>query len=130
MPHVIADGEARAVDSSREPKFLPHDADSLLPNNAESLLPHDAEFLKKLAHALMSNPRTIALLASRDKDAARLIFARSADAPGDMNALMREACSLLDGRGGGRPDLAQGGGKNVEKVNEALDRAARSLSEL
>src|SRR6201991_1554456 len=91
-------------------------------------LSYDAEFVKKLAHALIANSQTIALLASRDKDAARLIFARSADAPGDMNALMREACTLLDGRGGGRPDMAQGGGKNISRLNDALERAAQSLS--
>ena len=50
----------------------------------------DAESLKKLAHALIVNG-IIALLGSRDKDTARLVFARSADAVGDMNALMREA---------------------------------------
>jgi alanyl-tRNA synthetase len=93
----------------------------------------DAEFLKKLAHALIANPQTIALLASRDlgssdKSAARLVFARSADAPGDMNALMHEACVLLDGRGGGKPDMAQGGGKNFAKLDEALNRAVQSLS--
>jgi alanyl-tRNA synthetase len=88
----------------------------------------DAEFLKKVAHALMGKPRTIALLASRDKDAVRLVFARSADAMGDMNALMREACMLLDGRGGGRPEMAQGGGKNVSRLSEALEHAAHSLT--
>jgi len=90
----------------------------------------DAEFLKKIAHALSTNPQTIALLAARDKDAARLIFARSADAPGDMNALMREACALLDGRGGGKPELAQGGGKNVARLREAIENAAQSLARL
>jgi alanyl-tRNA synthetase len=89
----------------------------------------DAESLKKFAHALIAHPRTIALLASRDRDTARLVFARSTDAGGDMNALMREACALLDGRGGGRPDMAQGGGKNVSKLSEAVDRAAGYLSE-
>ena len=103
---------AGAADSTRESKFLPQ----------------DAEGLKKLAHALIANSRTIALLATRDKDAARLIFARSADAAGDMNALMREACTLLDGRGGGRPDMAQGGGKNLTQLTEAIERAARSLT--
>ena len=88
----------------------------------------DAESLKKLAHALIAQPRTIALLASRDNDTARLVFARSMDAPGDMNALMREACSLLDGRGGGKPDLAQGGGKNVDRLKEAIDRVVSIVS--
>ena len=80
----------------------------------------DAESLKKLAQALIANPGTIALLASRDKDTVRLVFARSADAACDMNALMREACTMLDGRGGGRPDLAQGGGKRVERLDEIM----------
>ena len=88
----------------------------------------DAESLKKLAHALISHPRTIALLASRDHDTARLVFARSADAVGDMNALMREACALLDGRGGGKPDMAQGGGKNVVKIGDALTHALTLLN--
>jgi len=88
----------------------------------------DAEFLKRVAHALIAHSQTIALLGSRENDAARLVFARSPDAPGDMNALMREACVLLDGRGGGRPDMAQGGGKNVAKLEEALERAAAMIS--
>jgi alanyl-tRNA synthetase len=88
----------------------------------------DAEFLKRVAHFLMARPRTIALLGTRDNDTARLVFARSTDAPGDMNALMREACALLDGRGGGRADMAQGGGKNVGKLQEAIDRAASMVT--
>ena len=88
----------------------------------------DAEWLKKLAQALVANPRTVALLGSRDKDTARVVFARSADADGDMNALMREACALLDGRGGGRSDMAQGGGKRVDLVGEALTQAMKALT--
>jgi len=87
----------------------------------------DAEYLKKLAHALIANPQTIVLLGSRDKDTARLVFARSADASGDMSALMRDACTMLDGRGGGKPDMAQGGGKNVQQLNVAIAHAAASV---
>jgi len=87
----------------------------------------DAESLKHLAQALIAQPNTIALLGSRDKEAARLVFARSAYAPGDMNALMKQACERLDGRGGGKPDLAQGGGKNVAALSEAINAAAVAL---
>lgn len=88
----------------------------------------DAESLKRLAQSLIARPQAVALLGSRERDAARLVFARSADASGDMNALMRSSCALLEGRGGGRPDMAQGGGRNVEKLPEAIEMAASSLS--
>ena len=92
---------------------------------AQSFEALDAESLKHLALSLINHPKTIALLGSRDKDTARLVFARSADAPGDMSALMREACGMLDGRGGGKLDLAQGGGKRFSKLSEAIEWAAR-----
>ena len=87
----------------------------------------DADSLKRLAFALIAHPNTVALLGSRDGDTARLVFARSTDARGDMNTLMHRACSVIGGRGGGRPDMAQGGGKNVEKLGDALDQAAKDL---
>ena len=85
----------------------------------------NADSLKHLALALIAHPNTTALLGSRDGETARLVFARSSNASGDMNALMRKACELIDGRGGGKPDMAQGGGKNVEKVPEAIEAATR-----
>jgi len=69
----------------------------------------------------------VALLGSRDGDTARLVFARSTDASGDMNTLMRRACSVIEGRGGGRADVAQGGGRDVERLAEALEAAAKSI---
>lgn len=89
----------------------------------------DAESLKRLAVSIIARHGFIALLGSRDSDgrAARLVFARSADADGDMSALMREACVLLEGRGGGRPDLAQGGGTKVEQLTDALETAKSRL---
>jgi alanyl-tRNA synthetase len=70
----------------------------------------DADALRRLAHAVIAHPQAVALLASLDGDSARLVFARAADVHADMNALMREACAPHKWRGGGRPDMAQGGG--------------------
>lgn len=97
---------------------------------SETFSNRDAESLKCLALALIAHEGTIALLGSQDNDTARLVFARSPDAPGDMNQLMREACVLLEGRSGGKVDLAQGGGHRVEQLDEALDNAARALTML
>ncbi|MGA9996118.1 MAG: DHHA1 domain-containing protein [Pyrinomonadaceae bacterium] len=89
----------------------------------------DAESLKRLAQRIISHPKAIALLGSRDGEAARLVFARSTDASGDMSALMKEACALLDGRGGGKPDMAQGGGRNLEKLTNAIEAIKAVMSD-
>ena len=91
----------------------------------------DAESLRRIASALISRPAApsvVALLGSRDGDTARLVFARSASATGDMGALMRDACATLEGRGGGRPDMAQGGGRRLDLLADVIDAAARRLT--
>ena len=87
----------------------------------------DAEGLRRLAHALVAHANTVALLGSKDEGGARLVFARSSDAVADVNALMREACQTLGGRGGGRPDMAQGGGPLADKLPDVIEAAARAL---
>ncbi len=37
------------------------------------------------------------------------------------NDVVKASCALLGGGGGGRPERAQGGGPNVEKIDEALE---------
>ena len=41
--------------------------------------------------------------------------------------LIKTAASVCDGKGGGKPDLAQGGGKNCEALNEAIQTIKNNL---
>jgi alanyl-tRNA synthetase len=34
--------------------------------------------------------------------------------------VVKEAATLIDGRGGGRPDLAEAGGRDASKLDDAL----------
>lgn len=85
----------------------------------------DREFeeVKLIAHRLVDGENVIALLAVREKEMARLVFARSANLSADMNALIKAACEKLGGRGGGKSDFAQGGGMQIEQLTAAMDAA-------
>jgi alanyl-tRNA synthetase len=43
--------------------------------------------------------------------------------------IIQEVVRLADGRGGGRPELAQGGSKNASKVQGAIDAVVKIVSE-
>jgi len=42
--------------------------------------------------------------------------------------LVKQVCSIIDGKGGGRADIAQGGGTNVAKLDEALKAVQQYVS--
>jgi alanyl-tRNA synthetase len=64
--------------------------------------------LKTMATAIVSEPGMVAVLVG-DGQPAEVVVARSADVQFDAGAWMRAATAALGGRGGGRPELAQGG---------------------
>ena len=41
--------------------------------------------------------------------------------------LVKEAAKLIQGGGGGQPYFAQAGGKNADKLTEALDKMVSSI---
>jgi alanyl-tRNA synthetase len=87
----------------------------------------DLEEVRMLASKITQAEPAVALLGTRDAGAARLVFARAASLDQNMGQLLAEACQLLGGRGGGKPELAQGGGPDAAKLEEAISLAAGKL---
>jgi alanyl-tRNA synthetase len=46
----------------------------------------------------------------------------------NVGAIAKEGAHLIDGSGGGKPNVAQGGGKNAGKLKEALDRIKEDIA--
>lgn len=68
----------------------------------------DAGALKSLAQAIVEAPGCVAVLSGAG-DPLPLVVARSADVGFDAGAFVKTITAALGGRGGGRPELAQGG---------------------
>jgi alanyl-tRNA synthetase len=78
--------------------------------------------LRIIANQLIAAKQGVSLLAAMDEKTT-LVFAKSEDSEGDMNALIKDAFSLLgSGSGGGSPRFAQGSCdvKEISKVIDAL----------
>jgi len=62
-------------------------------------------------------------------DKGHLIFAAPPDSSYDLRPVLRQACTIIGGGGGGRPHLAQGGGPvgDVPSIQEALDVAVQMI---
>lgn len=76
----------------------------------EALAGWDAGALKAMAAAAASTPGVAVALFSTD-DARAFVVARAADVTSvDAGLVVRELTAKCGGRGGGKPDLAQGGG--------------------
>jgi alanyl-tRNA synthetase len=83
-------------------------------------------FARSVAQALAQQGST-ALLATVEEGRGHLLFARPKGAQGmAMGVLLKEALVLLNGKGGGNPDFAQGSGE-PDKLDEALALARSKL---
>ncbi len=89
------------------------------------MLEGDANLVKEAASRLIRHPGVIALLgAPAGEDRAAFVFACAKDVDIHMGQLLAQAAKPLGGKGGGRPDFAQGGGPA-----EVLDAAVKILVE-
>ena len=85
----------------------------------------DATAIKFLASAIVSSPGFVVVLTGEGSPVP-VVVARSADVGIDAGAWIKDATAEFGGRGGGRPEIAQGG--VTAGTNDILARAIRTLS--
>lgn len=90
----------------------------------------DLKYTNTLATKLVSNPKVIVLFGVTSDDKANLLFMCSKDLNIiNMSDLLKDAITLIDGKGGGNAYSAQGGGKNNNNLNSSLDYAYNKIKE-
>ncbi len=92
----------------------------------------NAKTLRDMADALKSKLSSgVFLLAAGEGDKVSLIAGVTKDLTGRFKAgdLMREVAPLVGGKGGGRPDMAQGGGVDPEGIDSAIAKAEEWVSQ-
>ena len=91
----------------------------------------DQADLRDLAEkALDKLPSGVSVMASRLGDRVNFVVMVSKDLAGSRvhaGKLIGEIAKAADGKGGGRPDMAQAGGKSPEKAEEAVNRVFELL---
>ncbi|HWC76841.1 MAG TPA: alanine--tRNA ligase, partial [Blastocatellia bacterium] len=95
----------------------------------------DANGMRQLADTLSQKLKSgVVVLGQVSDDKASLVARVTDDLTKRLNAgqIVREISAVVGGKGGGRPDMATGGGANPEKLDEALEASyetvARSLA--
>jgi alanyl-tRNA synthetase len=84
------------------------------------------ERLRRLAQAIAGRPGGVAILAAPG-DRAQIVVACAPDSGRDARQILQAGLPLLDGRGGGGPTLAQGGGPRPAQIAAALDAMANAV---
>jgi alanyl-tRNA synthetase len=92
----------------------------------EALAGWDPNGLKTIAAAIAERPGYVAILVTTVEPIG-VVVARAADRSFDAGAAVKALTARFGGRGGGRPELAQGGGLNAPAL-EIVDFARRLLT--
>ena len=89
---------------------------------------YDLNLVKEIARRLTAHTGLVALLATAQEHT-QLVFACADNVPANMGELVRLACTETGGRGGGRPQFAQGNIPDNKLAEKALDTARQHLLE-
>jgi alanyl-tRNA synthetase len=94
----------------------------------------DMSELRVIADEIRNRARpSVMVLGSTKGERASLLVAVSKDMAGEKvsaDKIIKEVGHLIEGGGGGKPDLAQAGGRDAAGLDRAIDQAGRKLREL
>ncbi|MGC9286592.1 MAG: alanine--tRNA ligase [Hydrogenobaculum sp.] len=76
--------------------------------------------LREIADSYRQHPNTVVFLVSKSPKKS-ILLARSKDLKYDMKAIIKDVAKPMQGSGGGREDLAQGGIQDIGQFKNALD---------
>ncbi|CDM67524.1 dhha1 domain protein [Clostridium bornimense] len=86
------------------------------------------KYVNTVISKIVENDNMVTLMAVVSEDKVNLIFACSKNLKDvKVNEILKDTITLIDGRGGGSPFLAQGGGKNNGNLENALNYAFNKL---
>jgi alanyl-tRNA synthetase len=122
----LRDYQARLANQEADALIASADDTGSVKLVAASLPGWDAAGLKTIAARITQTPGYIAVLVSEPPPAA-IVVARAAGLPQDSGALLRHLLGVHGGKGGGRPELAQGGGV-MAPAPEVLETARRAIA--
>jgi alanyl-tRNA synthetase len=96
-----------------------------------TLIDANMKELLRTSQELLNDNAVVILGGVRAGKANIVIMMRTDVVKKGLNAAMivKEVCSILGGRGGGRPERAQGGGPYADKINEAVNQAKKLVRE-
>ncbi len=106
--------------------------------NGTSLVSHtfkdvDIEILRRISDLIKQKcPSSILILGAHTVEHACILIAVSDDLVKKgikANELIKDVAPLIDGSGGGRPQLAQAGSKEIHKVEAAIQKAHQMIKE-
>jgi len=90
----------------------------------------EGQSLQDIVNELKGRFEGVILLGGAAHDAVALVAAVSPSFTGRVSAgkLIQQIAPIVGGKGGGKPDSARGGGKAVDKLDEALKQARTRLA--
>jgi alanyl-tRNA synthetase len=123
---------ARSKEAAAQAKDLAAKAESLggIPFLSANLGAVDGDHLQAVLDALKSNFEGVIVLAGSANNAVALAASVSPAFTSKIQAgkIIQTIAPLVGGKGGGKPDMARGGGKDTSKIAEALAAAKNMLA--